>query len=163
MNLHELIKADAVLCNAPARSKKHCLEILSELLAQSHPEIASEEIFAKLVERERLGCTSLERGVALPRCRVDGLTNSSGVLMKLSAPVDFDSQDGHAVDLVFGLIVPKKVDASHHADIELISKTLASDTLRARLRASTNSKELYDAFIAAEPLQPVRMQQSKNG
>ena len=32
MLLEEIIKPDSVLCNAQARSKKHCLEILSELL-----------------------------------------------------------------------------------------------------------------------------------
>ena len=66
MLLEEIIKPDSVLCNAHARSKKHCLEILSELLVRSHPGIASEDIFEGLIERERLGCTSLKQGVALP-------------------------------------------------------------------------------------------------
>ena len=56
MVLEQIIKPDNVLCNANARSKKHCLEILSELLSQNNPDIASEEIFSKLIERERLGC-----------------------------------------------------------------------------------------------------------
>ena len=161
MESQQLIKTENVLCNAQARSKKHCLEILSELLVQNHPEIASDEIFSKLVERERLGCTSLEQGVALPRCRVDGLANSSGALIKLSDAVDFDSQDGHPVDLVFGLLVPEEVEACHHADIGMISTTLASDSLRARLRAATSSRELYDAFVAAQVIQPTQTPPSK--
>ncbi len=161
MDLQQLIKTENVLCNAQARSKKHCLEILSELLVQNHPEISNDEIFSKLVERERLGCTSLEQGVALPRCRVDGLANSSGALIKLSDAVDFDSQDGHPVDLVFALMVPEEVEACHHADIELISTTLASDPLRARLRAATSSSELYDAFVAAQINQPTKTQPHK--
>ena len=32
MNLENIIRPDSVLCNVSARSKKHCLEILSELL-----------------------------------------------------------------------------------------------------------------------------------
>ena len=80
MLLEEIIKPDSVLCNAQARSKKHCLEILSELLVRSHPGIASEDIFEGLIERERLGCTSLDQGVAFPHCRVDGLDSSIAAL-----------------------------------------------------------------------------------
>jgi hypothetical protein len=59
MILENLVKPDSVLCNVSVRSKKHSLEILSELLTRSNPDIASEEVFAKLFERERLGCTGL--------------------------------------------------------------------------------------------------------
>ena len=100
MLLKEIIKPDRVLCNAHARSKKHSLEILSELLVRSHPDIASEYTFAGLIERERLGCTSLDQGVAFPHCRVDGLDSSVGALIKLSEPVEFDAPDGEAVDLI---------------------------------------------------------------
>ena len=146
MLLEEIIKPDSVLCNAHARSKKHSLEILSELLARSELGIASDDIFARLIERERLGCTSLEQGVAFPHCRVDGLKISAAALIKLSEPVDFDSQDGEDVDLVFGLIVPTEIEDSHQADICSIAELLGDQALRARLRDANTSGELYDAL-----------------
>ena len=63
MILENIIRPDSVLCNVTARSKKHCLEILSELLTRPNPDIANEEAFTKLIERERLGCTSLDKGI----------------------------------------------------------------------------------------------------
>ena len=146
MQLEKLIKPDSVLCNAHARSKKHCLEILSELLVRAHPEIASEDVFGSLIERERLGCTSLGRGVAFPHCRADGLGASVGAVIKLSDPIEFDASDGEAVDLVFGLIVPAEVQDSHQANIRLISELLADEALRDRLRSANTSKELYQAL-----------------
>lgn len=146
MLLEEIIKPDSVLCNAHARSKKHSLEILSELLARSELGIASDDIFARLIERERLGCTSLDQGVAFPHCRVDGLKISAAALIKLIEPVDFDAQDGEDVDVVFGLIVPTEVDDSHHADICSITELLSDKALRARLRDANTSSELYDAL-----------------
>ena len=150
MVLEQIIKPDSVLCNANARSKKHCLEILSELLSRNNPDIAREEIFSKLIERERLGCTSLQQGVAFPRCRIGGIDRSGGALMKLSEAIDFDSPDGLPVDLVVGFIVPKKVDSSHHAEVDSLSILLADQSLRAKLRAATSSVELYVALTAAE-------------
>jgi PTS system nitrogen regulatory IIA component len=148
MLLEEIIKPESVLCNAHARSKKHCLEILSELLVRSHPGIASEDIFEGLIERERLGCTGLDQGVAFPHCRVEGLDSSVGALMKLSEAVEFDSADGEPVDLIFGLMVPEKVDEQDHANICSIADLLGDRELRTRLRAATSSIELYETLCA---------------
>ena len=151
MTLEQLIKPESVLCNAQARSKKHCLEILSELLSRASPEIPNEEIFSKLVERERLGCTGLEKGTAFPHCRIEGIKHSTGALIRLSAPVDFDSADGELVDLVIGLMVPADLDESHYADVSLITGVLGDEALLARLRGAKSSNDLYQALIAAPP------------
>ena len=133
MLLEEIIKPDGVLCNATARSKKHCLEILSELLVRSHPEVASDTIFKCLNDRERLGCTGLDRGAAFPHCRLEGIDNSSAALIKLAEPVDFDAADGEPVDLIFGLLVPTELDDSHYADLN-------------------SSKDLYNTLISGAAL-----------
>ena len=147
MLLEEIINPDAVLCNAHARSKKHCLEILSELLVRSIPDISADDIFEKLNERERLGCTSLDQGVAFPHCRVEGLQESVAAMIKLSEPVDFDASDGEPVDLVFGLIVPNTLTDSHYADINMITGLLGDAGLRGRLRSATSSRELYQSLL----------------
>lgn len=146
MLLEEIIKSDSVLCNAHARSKKHCLEILSELLVRAHPELANEDIFEKLIERERLGCTSLDQGVAFPHCRVEGLQSSVGALMKLSEAVEFDSADGEPVDLVFGLMVPAELGETDQANICSIAELLGDRELRDTLRAAASSSDLYKAL-----------------
>jgi PTS system nitrogen regulatory IIA component len=149
MFLQDIISRDAVLCNAHARSKKHCLEILSELLVRSQPEIQAEDIFESLIERERLGCTGLDVGVAFPRCRVEGIDQCVAAMIKLSDPIDFDASDGEPVDLVFGLMVPKDVTDSHHADIAMVTELLGDDELRQRLREATSSSALYRLLIDA--------------
>ncbi|MDH3373876.1 MAG: PTS sugar transporter subunit IIA [Gammaproteobacteria bacterium] len=148
MLLKQLIRPDNVLCNAHARSKKHCLEILSELLVRSLPGISSDDIFASLIERERLGCTSLDQGVAFPHCRVEDLDTSVAALIKLSEAVEFDSPDGEAVDLVFGLLVPAEVGDEDHANISGIAELLGDNDLRTRLREATSSSDLYEALCA---------------
>lgn len=154
MNLAELVKPNSVLCNVSARSKKHCLEILSELFTRSNPDIASEEVFAKLVERERLGCTCLEKGIAFPRCRISGLQSSCAALMRLTEPVDFGSISGESVDLVFGLMVPEHLSEADNADVKALTGILRDPTLCAKLRAATNSTDLSDALLTGH-LEPV--------
>ena len=148
MKLEQLISPGSVLCNVHARSKKHSVEILSELLANPNSDIANEEIFAKLIERERLGCTSLDKGVAFPHCRISSVDVSCGALMKLSEAVDFDSPNGVSVDVIFGLILPKDLNDSHYGDIDMITSFLTNDSLTAKLRSANSSSELYDALLA---------------
>ncbi len=152
MLLEDIIKPDGVLCNATARSKKHCLEILSELLVRSNPGVTSETLFRCLIERERLGCTGLDRGAAFPHCRMNGIKASTAALIKLSQPVDFDAADGDPVDLVIGMVVPSELDDSHYADIKMVTGVLADEGLRSRLRGTSSSKELYKALISGSEL-----------
>jgi PTS system nitrogen regulatory IIA component len=157
MNLEELVSPDSVLCNVSARSKKHCLEILSELLTRSNPDIASEEVFANLIERERLGCTCLEKGIAFPHCRISGIQKSCAALMRLADPVEFDASDGEPVDLVFGLMVPEELSDEEIADIDLLTHLLRDQALRARLRAATSSKELSNAILVGQVISPPKL------
>ena len=152
MPFNNIIQPDAVLCNATARSKKHCLEILSELLVRSTPDIASESIFECLFDRERLGCTGLDNGAAFPHCRVEGIETSVAALIRLSEPIDFDAADGEPVDLVFGMMVPSELDESDHAEIKRITKILRDEPFRERLRAQNTSGDLYDALIEGDLL-----------
>ncbi len=148
MALAEIINPQSVLCNAHARSKKHCLEILSELLVRPTPEIPADAVFEKLVERERLGCTGLRMGVAFPHCRIEGLENSCAAMIRLSEPIDFDSADGEPIDLVIGLLVPSELDEEHYADVKTITCILGDDQLRSDLRGASTSNELYETLLA---------------
>ena len=163
MQLDSIIKPDSVLCNAKARSKKHSIEILSELLAVRTPEFAAEDIFERLVQRERLGCTSLLAGVAFPHCRLEGLEESCAAMIKLSSPIEFDAPDSEPVDIIFGMLVPTDVSDADLADVRHIAETLADESLRERLRAAKSSKELYqallDAPLAAPPDEATRTAQ----
>ena len=163
MTLEELIKPDSVLCNVSARSKKHCLEILSELLTRSNPDIANEEVFGGLIERERLGCTCLDRGVAFPHCRISGLKQSCAALMKLAEPVDFDSPDGQSVDLVFGLMVPEDLDAEDLAAIDMVTELLRDEVLCARLRAASSSSELSEALLTGQMDEVRKLKSAQQG
>lgn len=155
MLLEDIIKPDNVLCDVQARSKKHCLELLSELLTRSDPDLANEEVFELLVDRERLGCTSLGQGVAFPHCRVEGIDHSVGALVRLEAPVDFDSPDGEPVDIILGLLVPEQIDERLQEEISGIAEFLKNPGFLQALRDASTSGGLYKVLFqrntGAEP------------
>lgn len=151
MTLQSLLKPGRVLSNVEARSKKHSLDILSELLS-SATELDQGEVFQSLIRREKLGCTAIENGIAIPHGRLAGIDAPVGAFLKLSRPVDFDMPDRESVDLIFGLLVPvPEEDAGcHHEEVSLIATALADRALAAALRRATSSRALYDLLVNHE-------------
>jgi nitrogen PTS system EIIA component len=144
----KIIEPDNVVCDVEVRSKKHCLELLSGLLAKPHRNVSEDEVFESLVERERLGCTGVGGGIAFPHCRVSGAGGSTGALIRLPEPVEFEAPDGLPVDLVVGLLVPAELDESHRNLIGEVTRLLGDEDLRRRLRAAQGREALYAALVA---------------
>jgi len=152
MTFQSLLQPGRVLCNVEARSKKHALDVLSELLS-SAADIDQGDVFQSLIKREKLGCTAIENGIAIPHGRLPGLEAPVGAFLKLSRPVDFDMPDREPVDLIFGLLVPAPVDdvGCHHEEVSLVASAFADRTLAAALRRATSSRALYELLTAPDP------------
>jgi PTS system nitrogen regulatory IIA component len=146
MIFEQLIGNESVLCNVQARSKKHCLEIISELVVRTAPVLVQEDLFGALIDRERLGSTSIGNGVAFPRCRADGIQHSIAAFIKLIGPVDFDASDGEAVDLVFCLVVPQEMPSNHCTELDEVTAILRDPITTRRLRECNTSKDLYETL-----------------
>jgi nitrogen PTS system EIIA component len=156
MTFRSLLQPGRVLANVEARSKKHALDILSELLS-SAADLDQGDVFQSIIRREKLGCTAIENGIAIPHGRFTGLEAPVGAFVKLSRPVDFDMPDREPVDLIFGLLVPMPEDDAgcHHEEVSLIATGLADRSLTAALRRAKSSRALYDLLVSREHKQAV--------
>jgi nitrogen PTS system EIIA component len=153
MTFQALLSPSRVLSNVEARSKKHALDVLSEMLS-STVGIDQGDVFQSLIAREKLGCTAIENGIAIPHGRLEELDEPVGAFLKLLRPIDFDMPDREPVDLIFGLLVPMPADnvGCHHEEVALIASALADRALAATLRRATSSRALYDALVGHKPL-----------
>ncbi len=150
MAIKDLVTPERVLCNVSARSKKHVLEIISELLAGNDMDLTQTEIIDCLVQRERLGSTSLGQGAAVPHGRLEALAGIRGVFLRLTEALDFDANDGLPVDLVFGMLVPSDCGDAYLDDLSSVTDILSSPDTRSLLRKAASSRALYDLLIGAE-------------
>ena len=71
--MKSLIIPDSVLVSLHASSKKQVLQELSHKAA-SLLDMPEREILEALMEREKLGSTGIGKGIAIPHCRLPGLT-----------------------------------------------------------------------------------------
>lgn len=137
-----LLTLDAISIGDAVPSKKRTLEKAAQLLAQGQSEPSTEQIFEKLIERERLGSTGLAGGVALPHARMPGISECRGAFIRLEQAIDFDALDGQAVDLVFALLVPEESTQEHLQLLATLAKHLGDKKTCEALRQSDASRVL---------------------
>lgn len=135
----------AISLDEISQSKKRILERAAELLSLSTPDM-KEGVFERLLERERLGSTGMVDGVALPHARMPGITDSRGAFIRLMQPIDFDSQDGKPVDLIFALIVPEDAAQEHLQLLAELARLLHDPDTRQAIRTATLIQDVQQLF-----------------
>ena len=134
MNITDLLVPERVSCRDGLGSKKRLLEYVSELLANSSPELTQHEIFEALISREKLGSTGLGKGVAIPHGRIASLARPVCAFVRLATPVDFDATDGQPVDLIFTLLVPEDSTEEHLQVLSTIAEIFSNTGISMALR-----------------------------
>lgn len=143
MHITSLFSPESVSCCQKTSSKKRALEQLSQLLTQNTSSITAEEIFDRLVGRERLGSTGLGHGVAIPHGRMDGLQAPTAACIRLESGVDYDAPDHKTVDLMVALLVPEEATDEHLQLLAQLAEMFSDHDFTQKLRETRNSQELY--------------------
>jgi len=145
----DLFDISRVSCGASLSSKKKCLQLLSELIESSLGENELDdsvemEVIDALAARERLGCTGLGHGVAIPHGRVDFISEPVGAAITLDEPIDFDAADGEPVDLIVGLLIPESEVDGHLKILASLASFFNTEANREAMRQSRSAQEILD-------------------
>ncbi|WP_395376080.1 PTS sugar transporter subunit IIA [Marinicella sp. W31] len=111
MKLIDLLDQDDITLNVPFTSKKRLFELLADKLGDDDK--MSMAIYNALVQREKLGNTSLGNGIAFPhgKCLADREIRIH--LVKLKQEVNFENVDEVSVGVVVAAVFPKQTNKSH--------------------------------------------------
>ncbi|GEN27580.1 PTS IIA-like nitrogen-regulatory protein PtsN [Halovibrio variabilis] len=148
MTLETILPPERVLFDVPGGSKKRVLEFYSTFIAQNIPSLDSQEVFSRLIGRERLGSTGIGNGVAIPHARSPHCAAPIAGFLKLSEAIDFDAIDGEPVDLVFVLLVPEEADDTHLSLLGQVATIMNDAGTRQQLRKASSQRELLELITA---------------
>ncbi|CBV41805.1 PTS sugar transporter subunit IIA [Halomonas elongata] len=149
MSLETILPPERTLFDVPGGSKKRVLEFFSTFIAQNTPSLDSQEVFSRLIGRERLGSTGIGHGVAIPHSRNPHCKAPIAGFLKLAEPIDFDAVDGDPVDLVFVLLVPEQADDAHLALLGQVAAVMNDADTRNALRRADSQQALHERLIEA--------------
>ena len=145
IQINSILTPGRTLCGAPGNSKKRVIENVAGFICEDIPFLDTNELFDKLITREKLGSTGLGHGIAIPHCRVQNCTSIIGTLVKLENAIDFEAIDDESVDLLFILLVPEQAHDEHLQVLATLAEKFSDEDFCNRLRSTTNSESLYVA------------------
>lgn len=132
-----------VICS----SKKRLFEIISQQLPeQLCDEEGSQCCFECLLNREKLGNSSLGNGVAMPKARIPFGEKPIAVFLQLTEPLEYEACDNREIDLVFALLIPEQICTEYVAKLPEMVEKLQDKTLCKQLRAAQSAEEIWHIF-----------------
>jgi len=145
MPLNDLVAPNAIIPALKVNGKKQALQELAAKAAELAG-LNERAIFEILLQREKLGSTGVGNGIAIPHGKLPKLAKLFGVFARLERPVDFESLDGQAVDLVFLLLAPEGAGADHLKALARVARLLRDPDVTHKLRASRDVEAIYSVL-----------------
>lgn len=158
MNLKALVSAQCACVDIAARSKKHVIELAAHKLAPYVDNVKPNQLFDALFARERLGCTALGRGIALPHAAIARVSRPAACVMKLNEPIRYDDDDQTPVSIVFALVVPSSTQGADNDILQYACDFLGRGDRRRALFAADSDQALLDALD--EPAVPTNLRKA---
>src|SRR5258708_19490050 len=146
MKISDLLTPTDVMIDVRTANKRLLLQEFAAKAAASLG-LRDDQVAPSLLKREELGSTGIGRGVAIPHARLPNLQRPYGLLAKLRHPIEFESIDGQAVDIVFVLLLPAAVESGQLEALALAARVLRPPENLIRLREAKNASELYAAIV----------------
>lgn len=113
--LADVLNRECISIDAELADKESVLveiaSMSSRALAKSN--VTKDEILNGLKERELICSTGFGNGLAIPHCRLPSLEEFLIGVITTKEPVEFDSQDGKPVRLIFFLLGPEEGKREH--------------------------------------------------
>jgi mannitol/fructose-specific phosphotransferase system IIA component (Ntr-type) len=125
--------AEAIVPNLTATTKEEAIgELLGHLAASGRIDEGELESMAKaILRREELGATTIGHCVAIPHISHPSVRQTIGAVAKSRRGVDFDSDDGQRVHLIFLLLSPPNKPGEHLRALGAVAEHLRARGVRA--------------------------------
>ena len=146
MSIIELIQSAPCKTELKSRQKEACLNELAALVTQQIDTISQERVFRALMEREAMGSTGFEHGVAIPHAKIEGLDRFYLAFARAPRGVKFESHDGKKSTLFFVIIGPAEASSEHLKILAQISRVTRQEGARAALINACNPIEFKEIF-----------------
>jgi PTS system nitrogen regulatory IIA component len=148
--LQGLVDSRYIFTDLRGPGMEQALGEMSRRLAASGVIRDAADLTRRLVEREKLGCTGLGGGVAIPHSKSRDVGDVVLAIGLAPEGIDFHVPDGLAVTLIFLILSPPDQPAVHLQALARISRLLRTPGVVETLRAVTTREQMLDALREAQ-------------
>lgn len=105
MNWADITTVPRIRCKAVVAGKREAIALLCDVVAQDLG-VEAGRLRDVITAREKLGATTIGKGVLLPHAVSDAVTAPTGALVTLAAPLECNAPDDLRVDLILCVLLP---------------------------------------------------------
>ena len=143
MHLTDILSQEMVWPTLSAQTKPEVVKELAERMAAADPSLNAEVVAGVLMERERLGSTGIQDGIAIPHGKVPGLERIVIACGLKPSGIEFDAHDEKPTKIFFVLLAPEFAAGLHLKALARLSRLLKDGKFRDRLLSSKDAGEIY--------------------
>ena len=147
MRIAEFLKVEAVTPTLTATTKSDVLKQLAQALTRAWPGVSEERFLHVLEEREKLGSTGMEKGVAIPHGRLAELPTLIACFGVSREGVDFEARDGRPSQFFFALVAPENSAGLHLKALSRLSRLFRSDVLKDNILSATDATTVHALLL----------------
>ena len=151
MKINTLLSEDMVIPEILSQQKDSALQEIVRYLKSKDKVRQDKELYAKLIQRERLGSTAIGDGIAIPHCKLKEVENPLVALAISRKGVLFDALDGKPTHLIF-LIVSSPENPSQNLQIlaSLAHLLRKAGSLPKRIMAAKSPQKILEVIREEE-------------
>ena len=127
MRLSSLTRPDLIFVDLPGADGPTVLRAFAERVVERGIVPDADQLYKRLLEREKLGTTALGHGVAVPHCKIDSLDRVVVAVGLFRKGIEFEAADDLPVRLLFLVISPDAAPAEHLQSLAAISRWVKAD------------------------------------
>lgn len=143
MRIAEFLAKDAILADMKAVDNDTALAELVAPFLSTFPRLDRGKVLAVLCERERLGSTAMEHGVAMPHGKIPELARPVLVVGRSRKGVAFSGPGAPPTYLFFMVLAPEGAAGQHLGLLGLLARLLKDEAFRNRLMQAADAEELW--------------------
>lgn len=153
IQLSKLLQRSAITILDSIESKEALLTILAEGIAQQE-QTGSETtatILDKLKEREAICSTGFGKGIAIPHCKSDAVSQFALSVAVVKNGVDFNSMDKKPVTVAIAIAGPEKERNGHLHLLSKLSRILNDESAVTEILQAESPEAIEEALIRRSP------------
>lgn len=143
MRIAETLKKELILPSLTSQNKLDGLMEFAVTIAKGNPGLQKDDIAHVLMDREKLGSTGIQDGIAIPHGKIKGLSQMLVLFGRSLRGIDFQAFDGKPTHLFFVLLAPEETKTDHLKLLARLSRLLKKEPLRESLMKAKNAEEIY--------------------
>ena len=138
----KLIKPEVIIANSKAETKDDLLKEMVLLLSNTGNVRDWELVLSDVLSREKIMSTGMEKGIAIPHAKSDGVIAPCVAVCVKKDGIDFGSIDKEPSKIFFMIVSPKKANSPYLQMLASISSIVRNKETLSKILEAKNSDEI---------------------